>query len=662
MAQQQEVTLTTVFAERLYEVPDYQRPYAWGRKQLRDLWEDLDLLGPDKQHYAGTLVLKPVVGDSGAPATESDQSGAVLQRVDVVDGQQRLTTCLILIDRLRRCLDTLEADSDEARDRSDHLRRTFGLVRIDGALRPRLALASDLAPIWTDAVLGDSPVAQANLTGGQRRLLEACAFFDERLSELTTGEDLDIALSRLADLQKRVTNGLRFLVYEVVSLTDVGVIFETLNERGRPLSDLEKTKNYLLYLARQIPDARAEQLAQLINERWRRIFEHLAMAPRGEEDQLLRWHWLATQDSDRRNWNGVASIKARFDRGSYLPGEVRLKDVGQTGDAEDLWDALFADLEGYITTLASCALFLREFSSSEAVYVDFPEEKRGRVRDNTAALRRTRVTALYRPLIFACRLARPTDADTYADLLDLCERYSARVFLIQQRRSNAGEQSLYGLARQLLEGVPPAEILEKLRAVLWRYAPDAAVTETVEAAELDWYHRQGHKYVLYEYELSMLAAGEEVKDFPYFIEKGNVQRTTEHILPQTPRQGEKGDCWRDLFSPEQHAELVHSLGNLVLTLDNSVYSNKCFGEKRGEPAAPGSQPSPCYAQGKLHQERELAHAATWGPDDIRARHERLATWMVDRWAVVPPGTQAQLQDDEVHEVEEEALDAGEDEM
>ena len=213
-----------------------------------------------------------------------------------------------------------------------------------------------------------------------------------------------------------------------------------------------------------------------------------------------------------------------------------------------------------------------------------------------------------------------------------------------------------------MRGTSPEEILEKLGAVLWRYASDNQVRETVENPEIDWYHRKGHKYVLYEYELSKLAAGEEVKDFPYFTSTGNVQRTTEHILPQLPRQGEAGDCWRDVFTPEQHAALVHSLGNLVLTLDNSAYSNKCFDAKRGTSASPDSQPAACYAQGKLHQERELAHYATWGHDDIRTRHAALAAWMLERWAVVAPGVETAREDDEEHEVEEDGLDIDEVEL
>jgi len=56
----QEVSLPQVVNDRLLEVPDYQRPYAWALKQLGNLWEDIDLLDPTGRHYAGTLVLREI--------------------------------------------------------------------------------------------------------------------------------------------------------------------------------------------------------------------------------------------------------------------------------------------------------------------------------------------------------------------------------------------------------------------------------------------------------------------------------------------------------------------------------------------------------------------------------------------------------------------------
>ena len=653
MAQQQEVTLAGVFNERFLIIPDYQRPYAWGPKQLDDLWEDLDLLGPSGKHYAGTLVLKPQRLPDGDPVTSVEELGDVLQHMDVVDGQQRLTTCLILLDRLRRALAAMDGEQEVAHPMAAKIRRTFGIVTINGASKPRLILGSDYHLLWRDSILGDQPVTVAHLTGGQQRLLAARDYFDARLKDLTADTDPSTALERLKDLYQRVTAGLRFLVYEVSTAADVGVIFETLNERGRPLSDLEKTKNYLLYLARQIRDDRSEQLAHEINERWTQIFGHLANAQQGEEDQLLRWHWLATQQPDKRYWKGVGSIKGRFDRGRYLASGVRLK-TDETADAvgEAKWDELFEDLSSYISSLESCALFLREANDPNAQYLAFSEGQRDLVRRGNSALQRSRIVAIYRPLLFACRLRHPNNGELYANLLEVCERYSARVFVIEQRKSNAGEQSLYGLAKQLFDGEDPSWVLERMRAVLWRYAPDDSVRTTLESVDEDWYHRQGHKYVLYEYELSMLPHGQELTDFGFFTQGDNVRRTTEHILPQGPAEG--ASCWWDHFTAEQHQSYMHSLGNLVLTLDNSSYSNKCFADKRGEAAVPGVAAKPCYAQGKLYQERELAHEEEWTPEAIRARQLRLAAWAMERWSVPAPGSKSRREDDEAHEVEDDA--------
>lgn len=266
MPSTQEVRLPAVINERLLEIPDYQRPYAWRRKQLEDLWEDLDLLGPAGSHYAGTLVLRDVLMSDGAPQTSVADDGATLRHCEVVDGQQRLTTCLLLLDRVRRRLDVLASDGvQDAANVSARIRATYGMVSVDHAQLPKLRLGAGLNPYWVDVSLGEQHFVGPALIAGQERLRDAAAFFDEKIATLTA-DDSAAEFDRLKDLQRRVTAGLGFLVYEVQSIAEVGVIFETLNERGRDLSDLEKTKNYLLYLARSIKDGRSEQLAELINE------------------------------------------------------------------------------------------------------------------------------------------------------------------------------------------------------------------------------------------------------------------------------------------------------------------------------------------------------------------------------------------------------------
>lgn len=637
MPNDQEQRLPQIVGERLLVIADYQRPYAWGRKQLADLWEDIDLIGHQGTHYAGTLVLREVEKD-GAKETEQSDDGAVLQVCEVVDGQQRLTTCFILLDRIRRRLDELDSRGiRSAGPMARRLRDSYGTVEIDRSERTRLRLGEQLQHYWQHTVLGEERYVGEAPIAGQRRLAEAVSFFDGKLDDLAHGVDDEGFLDRLRDLQGRITARLGFLVYEVKSYAEVGVIFETLNERGRPLTDLEKTKNYLLYLARTIPDGRSEDLANAINRAWADIFQNLTGQGSGADDQLLRAHWLATQEPELRLWKRIDSLKSRFDRSLYVSDATRIIPGERPQVAQDeAWDQLVADVSDYVDTLRRCSFFLKEMFDPQAEFADFGS-RRDEVRRWSAALYRSGVVAIYRPLLFAARLAHHDDGAFYRRLVQACERYSARVFVIERRRANSGEPRLARIAYNLTRGSDPEQVLADVDAVHWRYASDARVAATLHNVTENWYVRRGHKYFLYEYEKSEPRAAGELAAFSAFItEAGGEQRTTEHILPQNP--GADASCWWDDFTAEQHAELVHSLGNLVLTYDNSVYSNKCFAEKRGRHQEAGEAARSCYVQGRLHQERELAGYPEWTPATIQARQMTLAAWALERWRVEFPPT------------------------
>ena len=337
-------SLTKVMEEKAFVIADYQRPYAWTSKQLSDLWGDLDLLGTG-EHYAGTLVLR----ETGHKKVTT--AGEALYEFEVVDGQQRLTTITIL---LRRLLSHLEAlgtvgDADVSDGVDDAKRQVRRLVRVTlqgGVQDERLRLGADLAEFWRDHIVGEFPAPDARLAAEQR-LLDAAEFFDDRIQELVDPTDPTLSARRLLDLRRRITSGLKLLVYEVNSTAEVGVIFETLNDRGRSLTTLEKAKNYLLYLASQIKDGRGDKLTELINQRWSSIFRNLAGLSGESEDRLLRAHWLATQNPDRRTWTGVDAIKAKFPRTKYVPSSQRLDGAEESGsDSTDaVWQSLFDDVQ-----------------------------------------------------------------------------------------------------------------------------------------------------------------------------------------------------------------------------------------------------------------------------------------------------------------------------
>ncbi len=296
---------------------------------------------------------------------------------------------------------------------------------------------------------------------------------------------------------------------------------------------------------------------------------------------------------------------------------------------EGAWDTLHDEVKAYVRTLASCATFLAEMYDSGAEYHDFTSSA-ARVHLATAALRRSPVVAIYQPLIFAFRLRHPEDGAGYASLIELCEKYSARVFAICQRRSNAGEPYLSRIAFDLHEGADVQSSMEKISSLLWQYAPDDAVAENLSGT-LDWYVRQALRYFLYEYERSFAKSDEDVRPWSDFNETG-ARKTIEHILPQTPDEGSQ---WRRDFTELEHETLCHTLGNLVLTYDNSVYSNKDYREKRG---VPGQVKPPCYfSPSALRSEAWVAQThEEWTPATIAERQRTIAEWAIARWAVARP--------------------------
>jgi len=53
-------TLSKLFTEKLFRIPDFQRGYSWTERQLKDFWSDIEQINEDQRHYTGVLTLEPV--------------------------------------------------------------------------------------------------------------------------------------------------------------------------------------------------------------------------------------------------------------------------------------------------------------------------------------------------------------------------------------------------------------------------------------------------------------------------------------------------------------------------------------------------------------------------------------------------------------------------
>lgn len=96
------LSLQDLFNKKIFRIPDYQRGYSWGNSQLEEFWSDILNLLPDREHYTGMISLKKL--DKEYTKNWSDENWLFenwgYSAYHIVDGQQRLTTFIILINEI----------------------------------------------------------------------------------------------------------------------------------------------------------------------------------------------------------------------------------------------------------------------------------------------------------------------------------------------------------------------------------------------------------------------------------------------------------------------------------------------------------------------------------------------------------------------------------
>lgn len=97
------LNIKILFTESLFQVPDYQRPYSWEDEHVEQLWDDIydSYTNEDKNYFLGSVI------------TVEQENG---NREDIVDGQQRLTTLMILFCVIRDTYPGINEDIDTEED------------------------------------------------------------------------------------------------------------------------------------------------------------------------------------------------------------------------------------------------------------------------------------------------------------------------------------------------------------------------------------------------------------------------------------------------------------------------------------------------------------------------------------------------------------------
>jgi Protein of unknown function DUF262/Protein of unknown function (DUF1524) len=609
--------LDSFFNSRLFRIPDYQRGYAWEVRQLKDFWQDLDRLRDQRNHYTGQVTMEKV-SDGYWRRWEDEKwliEGKGYKPFYVVDGQQRLTSAIILI----KCLLERIPDGEQLAftEKSDHIKKY--LLQTAGAVsRAYLFGYEKDNPSYEylkTQILGEtSNQSQGIETTYTANLRGARDFFREKMKDASRDD--------LERLFKALTQRFLFNVYELEGELDVFVVFETMNNRGKPLSRLELLKNRLIYLSTLFPvsttGADLATLRRNVNDAWKTVYEYLGREKDYalDDDKFLRAHWIMYFTYSREEEDQFASF---------------LLDQHFTTERTNSGSLTVGDLQDYVTSVQNS---VRKWHT-----INFPSRANELPEDVRRSLERLDRLGrgAFEPLIMAALQKRLPNAEVVA-LLDAAERFVFLVARLCQRRSNTGDSEFYRVASQLFRGEKTlAEVTQIIRERTDHYfSVEKAVSEMRDLFLRGdgFYSWSGLRYFLFEYEQYLKAkAGMGTARLAWhdFIASKKDYVTVEHIYPQSATSGVSAADWATFKAkPKKEREiLLHSLGNLLALSQsrNSKFSNRAFSKKKqDEDGIRG------YFNGS-YSEIKVAQFSDWTPECVLNRGLEMLSFLEERWGI-----------------------------
>lgn len=586
-------TLSNILEGKIFQIPDYQRGYAWEEKQWKDFVQDIDALIDDKiiSHYTGTIVIYQ-------PSEKPTENYGTkrLEIVDVVDGQQRLTTCSLYLSIIIKELIKISQEDFNAE---------IPIYLYSGS-KSKLRLNNDTADFYLDLISKGVSNIEANSVH-QKRIYDAYCFLKKHIEEQLT-KRVDKGEDYLRDLFDAIIRKLNFSFYPIEVESEIGMTFELMNSRGKNLSSMELLKNYLMYwVYRNILDnSEKEDFTSKINKTWKEVYVNIAKC-NGSESQCLRIAWTLFVNYTPKSWNGYSGFKS---------DEVIPLRNFNSKSKEDVKEFLLKFVDGLALISKHYSAIIKPNNNS------FDENELNLL----TKIRNAGNIANYLPLMVASRIKKETNEvtkDDYFDLLKSLEIFSYRVFLWERKRSNAGLSKFYRWADDVFSSKHSLKsVTDWIYGTINWYSPENGFRKSLTEDFFGWYHyRRLLKYTLFEYELFLLKG----KNKPKLNWEDLTDSTIEHILPQNP---DSNSNWLIKWTDEERKKYLHDISNLVLTKDNSRYSNFEFDRKKGIAGSGFS-----YSNSDIRQERKIAEYDDWTPDTCKKRREELTNWIIKNWGI-----------------------------
>ena len=496
-----------------FVIPIYQRTYSWTERECRQLWNDILRTGSNDAsaaHFVGSIVYI----EKGLYQVSSQS--ALL----VIDGQQRLTTVMLILEALARCVGDREPlDGFSAKK----IRSYYLLNPLEEGERGFKLLLTQTDKQSLLALMQQKPQPSAP----SLRITENFTFFEERVQAV--GADLTPLCKGLAKL----------MIVDIALSRDQDnpqLIFESMNSTGRELSQADLIRNFILM------GLDTAQQTRLYEEHWRPMEVAFGQEAYGTHFDGFMRHYLTLRVGGK-----IPSIRDVYETFKYYS---RSPEVAAGGV-----DALVADVHAYAGYYCAMALDKEPNKNLASAFQD---------------LRALKVDVAF-PFLLELYDDYKQGRLPMEDFVRAVRLVEAYVFrrAVCAIPTNSLNKTFATFGRVLQKG----RYIESIQAHLLtlpsyrRFPGDEEFKRELSVRDL--YNFPRRSYWLRRLENHGRKELVPVDEY-----------TIEHILPQNENLSA---TWSKALGPEWRRvqeTWLHTLGNLTLTGYNAEYSDRPFGEKR----------------------------------------------------------------------------------
>jgi hypothetical protein len=561
-----------IFNQNVFVIPNYQRGYAWEAEQVADFINDIKDAVDIDEHYTGQIIVA---------SKKQETIGTVSYDVyEVVDGQQRLTTMSIYIQCVCNRLRQLDADPERISDYVVYKGKSI------------LKLSDDNHQFYFDHILGQDKTPTSFANKSQRNLYLAKQQISTHLEHYKNKDKLIAEYQVLMHKFK-----VNFSV--LTSSLEAGLVFETMNDRGIALSQMDKVKNYLIYLCNRM---KKPKVADLVNDQYGVVFSELMKVEGSNlnkveridkiEDDFLSCSYFLFNGKNFKD-SVHHSIKTDFLPKKNIIKKTKQKDF-EFGEDLETQRKKIEDLAKHLGKSAKvyASIFNASFKTEEV---------------NNILRRINYLGGLekHSRLLLSIFLSR--NEENTLSVLQLIESMTFR----SKRQPNTNELALEIYKKTNVYSIK--KIRDDLKEIMNKSCSNKLFSDMMRS--IDFYEETKSnykaKYFFYYYECAL---AEQIKTdlclppFEQFCQPNYKKFEIEHIDPQQP-------------NGRKPLESVNQIGNLTATFNNRLLNNREFVDKK-----------PTFKQSSLCVEKILTSHETWGEQNIKARTTELVKFAVKKWA------------------------------